>query len=267
MPVLLAGTLTSVYLCTLLPGPGYHGDTAKFDFVGHTLGTPHETGYPAYLAVNYAFTHLFPAGSIAYRANLLSAMLAVLTCLVLYRIQLLLDIDRWIACVASLVFGLSYTFWSQAVIAEVYTLNALFLAGTVFFFIRWHLHRRATDFFLACGVYAFSFGNHLTMITALPAVVFMVWTTDRGTFTDSRTILGVLLLIALGAAQYVYCFWRYYAPDTSYLEMQTPDMASFWDSVTGGRFKSRMFGYPLAWIFYYRVPLFAGYMEIGRAHV
>jgi hypothetical protein len=147
----VAVVLTSVYLWTLLPGPGYHGDTAKFGFVGHTLGTPHETGYPAYLAVNYVFTHLFPLGSIAYRANLLSAVLAVLTCLVLYRLQLLLGIYRWIACIATLVFGLSYTFWSQAVIAEVYTLNALFFAGTAFYFIRWHHTRRTADFFLACA--------------------------------------------------------------------------------------------------------------------
>ena len=260
IPALLAAVLASVYLWTLLPGPGYHGDTAKFGFVGHTLGTPHETGYPTYLALNYAFTHLFPLGSIAYRANLLSALLAVLTCLVLYRIQLLLEIDRWISCTTSLVFGLSYTFWSQAVIAEVYTLNALFLAGTVLFFLRWHLRQRTADFFLACAAYAISFGNHLTMITALPAIVFMVWTTDRGAFVDRRKIFGVLLLIALGAAQYLYCFWRSSAAETSYLEMQTPDVASFWGSVTGGRFKARMFGYPLAWVFYYRVPLFAGYM-------
>ena len=260
LPALLAAILGVVYLWTLLPGPGYHGDTAKFAFVGYTLGTPHETGYPTYVALNYVFTHLVPFGSIAYRANLLSALFAVLCCLVLYRIQLLLSIDRWSAFIASLVFGLTVTFWSQAVIAEVYTLNALFVALVVFFFIRWHFHGRKRDFFAACAIYAISFGNHLTMITALPAIIFMVWTTNRRVFIEPRTILGVLALIALGAAQYLYLFWRYSAPETSYMEMQTPDLSSFLYSVTGGHFKSRMFGYPLSWVFYYRVPLFAEFM-------
>ena len=260
LPAILALILSSVYVGTLLPGPGYHGDTAKFEFVGHTLGTPHETGYPAYIALNYVFTNLFPFGSIAYRANLLSAVFAVLCCLVVYHVQRMLGIGRWIAFIASLVLGLTATFWSQAIIAEVYTLNALFFALVIFLFIRWHLGRKKSDFFMACAVYAFSFGNHLTMITALPAVVVMVLVTDRRVFIEPRTVLAVLALIALGAGQYLYLFWRYAAPETSYMEMQTADFASFWFSVTGGRFKSRILGYPLSWVFYFRVPLFAGFM-------
>jgi hypothetical protein len=260
LPTFLAVILFAVYWWTLLPGPGYHGDTAKFEFVGYTLGTPHETGYPTYIALNYVFTHLFPFGSIAYRANLLSAVYAILCCLVLFNLQRLLGIDRWFAFIATLCFGLAATFWSQAVIAEVYSLNALFFVAVTFLFIRWHLHRQTRDFYAACAVYAISFGNHLTMITALPAIIFVVWVTDRRAFVDPRKIIGVLALIALGAAQYLYVFWRYYAPETSYLEMQTPDFASFWFSVTGGHFKSRILGYPLSWVFYYRVPLFAEFV-------
>jgi hypothetical protein len=260
LPALMAVLLGTVYVSTLLPGPGYHGDTAKFDFVGYTLGTPHETGYPTYIALNFVFTHLFAIGTVAFRANLLSAVFAVLTCLVLYRTQVLLGIGRWFSFIAALVFGLSLTFWSQAVIAEVYTLNALFVGLVVFFFLRWHLQRRTLDFFAACALYAISFGNHLTMITALPAVVYMVWTTDRSAFVKPRMVFGVLGLIALGAAQYAYLFWRYYAPETSYMEMQTPDLATFWYYITGGHFKSRILGYSLSWIFYYRIPLFAGFL-------
>ncbi len=258
LPLVLAVLLGTVYLFTLLPGPGYHGDTAKFDCVGYTLGTPHETGYPTYLALNYTFTHLFAVGSIAYRANLLSAIFAILTCLMLYRTQLLLGIKQWFSFITTLTFGLTVTFWSQAVIAEVYTLNALFVISVVYFFVRWHLHGRSRDFFLACGLYAISFGNHLTMITSLPAIIAIVWMTDRRAFVDPKKILGVLALIALGAAQYLYLFWRFQAPETSYMEMQTPDLATFWYYITGGHFKSRILGYSLSWIFFYRIPMFAG---------
>jgi len=62
------------YGATLLPGAGYSGDVAKFQFVGWSLGTPHATGYPAWMLASHAFTRLLPVGSIAWRANLLSAV-------------------------------------------------------------------------------------------------------------------------------------------------------------------------------------------------
>ncbi|HEY8489360.1 MAG TPA: hypothetical protein VIO14_00045, partial [Dehalococcoidia bacterium] len=41
-----------IYVSSLLPGMGYSGDTARFQFVGATLSTPHTTGYPLYVLVN-----------------------------------------------------------------------------------------------------------------------------------------------------------------------------------------------------------------------
>lgn len=49
---LLVLLLCAVYSFTLLPGIGYQGDTAKFQFVGKVLGIPQPTGYPTYIFLN-----------------------------------------------------------------------------------------------------------------------------------------------------------------------------------------------------------------------
>ncbi len=259
-PLILVLILGGTYALTLLPGPGYVGDTTKFQFVGYVLGTAHEPGYPTYTLLNHVFVSLFPFGSIAFRANLLSAIFSLAAVLIFFRLLLLLGYDRWIALIATLCLGLGYTVWSQSVIAEVYTLNLLFIALVLFYFIRWHLGRREIDFFLACGFYAFSFGNHLTMMTFLPAIVLLVWLTHRRAFIEPKRIGIVALLIVMGAAQYSYVFWRYADPGTPYLEMAVPDLRTFFYYITGGRFQWRLAGYPLHWMYVIRVPLFAQYV-------
>ncbi|MBI4429937.1 MAG: DUF2723 domain-containing protein [Ignavibacteriales bacterium] len=257
---LLAAILGAVYFFTLLPGPGYSGDTAKFQFVGRVLGTPHETGYPTYVLLNHFFTTVFPFGSTAFKSNLLSAIFSVLACLLLFKTLLLLRIDKQVTFVCSLTFGLGYTVWSQSVVAEVYTLNLLFFSVVVYGLLRWHLQRDTKLFLLGCAAYAFSFGNHLTMITFLPAVVYIVLATDRGVFVDFRKIGFVAFFIVLGAAQYWYIFWRTGDPTTPYLEMSASDLPTFWSYISGGNFKHLLFGFSLWWMISERLPQLAIYV-------
>lgn len=252
LSLLLAAILLSYYIRTLLPGIGYSGDAAKFSFAGYVLGTAHANGYPTYLIVNYAFTHLLGIGSIAYRANLLSAVFGAVACLFFFRLLLLLEIKQWIAFTVALGFGFTKTFWSQSIVAGVYTLNAVFVAATIYCFVRWHQSK--TGLLTACAVYAFSFGNSLTVITLLPAIVYLTWSVDRALFTDPKRLLRIVAVILLGVLQYVYPFWRYYDPSTKYLEMVTPDLRSLWWAVTGAQFRSQLFMYSFGQVIRNRIP-------------
>jgi hypothetical protein len=100
------------------------------------LRTP--TGYPLYVLLGWLWSHLLPAGNVAWRMNLLSAVFAAATVVVLYRLATLMLAQALpdapaaarlvsAACVAA-TFALSQTFWSLALIAEVYTLHVLLLA-------------------------------------------------------------------------------------------------------------------------------------------
>src|SRR3954470_23506137 len=63
-----------VYVRTLLPGVSF-GDWAEAEMVPSRLGILHPTGYPLYSMLGTVFS-LIPVGSVAYRANLLSAVAA-----------------------------------------------------------------------------------------------------------------------------------------------------------------------------------------------
>jgi hypothetical protein len=241
--LVLVAILGLVYALTLLPGVGYSGDAAKFQFLGKLLGTPHTSGYPLYLVLNHLFVSWLPLGTLAYKANLLSAVFAVGCAVVVQRLLMRLGARPFVAFVTALLAGLTPTLWSQAVVAEVYTLNALLVASTLAAFVRWEQTRERRDLYLAAGIYALSFGNHLTMITLLPAIVLFVWLSDRRVFTRPKTVLTIAGLVALGALQYAYVFWRTYDPATPYLEMATPDFAAFWWHITGAQFKGALFAF------------------------
>ncbi len=134
-------------LRTLLPSVGYSGDTAKFQFIGKILGIPHPPGYPLYIMLTYFFGKL-PIGNLAYRINLMSAIFASLTVALLSITVLRITGNSIVAFLTALIFGFSRTFWSQAVIAEVYTLNACFLAAVILLLILWGQDRRPVFFTL-----------------------------------------------------------------------------------------------------------------------
>ncbi len=249
----------AVYILTLLPGIGYSGDTVKFQFIGKILGTPHTTGYPTYIIINHFFVTYFPFGTLALKANLLSALLSSITCLMLFRIMLILDINKINSFIISTTFGFSYTLWSQSVIAEVYTLHILFISLTLYFFISWQKDKNILNFLIGCAIYAISFGNHLTMITIFPALLYLVYATDKKLYFNWKIIFLVALFIFLGAFQYSYLFWRYYDPSTKYIEFQAPDWSTFWWTISGGDFKSLLFSSPIWKIIFIRIPVFTFY--------
>lgn len=263
-PLLLALLLGGVYLATLLPGVGHNGDTAEMQFCGLVLGIPHPTGYPGYLALNH-LASLLPLGSPALRANLLSALLAVPACV--YLLLLLRDfgVREPLALASAIGFGLTPTFWRHAVIAEVYTLQVLFLAAVSHHFLRWHHQGRERDFALGTALYALSFGNHLAMITLLPALVWLVARHAPRSFVTPRRLAWAGLWIALGALQYAYLFWRSADPRTPYLAAEVLDLAHFWDYVSGAQFHGSMFAFGAAELVSQRLPLFLGmwWVEFG----
>ncbi len=186
-PLSLIITTGTVYLMTILPCAGYSGDSAKFQFVGYVLGTAHSTGYPTYTVLNFLFTRLFPFGSITLKANILSAVFAISALTILFHI--LKDhfkVSNWVALITSLTFAFTFTFWSQSIVAEVYTLHVLFICLVLYYFIDWYKRQEDRSFLIACALYALSFGHHLTVIFLLPALIYLVFVTNKTMFYDLK---------------------------------------------------------------------------------
>ena len=195
----------ALYRATLLPGVDF-GDTGSFQAtVGSPVISPRD-GYPLYFAIGSLFLHATNSEP-AHALNLASAVEGSLAsgAIVLAAAELSGSIAAAIA--AALLFAGSYTFWSQAIIAEVYALHALMASATLLLLLRWQIKPtliRLTAFFAA---YALGFGNHLSMVLLLPGYALFLLIAAPGGWRATvrpRVVILATTIAALGALQYAW---------------------------------------------------------------
>ncbi len=164
----------AAYVRTLAPDVLY-GDSAEFQTLAYTLGTTHSTGYPIYLLLG-RLLGLLPIASPAWRINLLSAVSAAVTLGSAFLLARYLTRSRIAALLGSVALGLSYTFWSQAVIAEVYTPGLAFFAIVMLLAWRWHDAPPGNDrlLLLAALLTGVGLGVHASVALIGPAIALFV---------------------------------------------------------------------------------------------
>ena len=177
--VLYVGTLAP----TVLPyGTPDTLDSPMLQAEVSVLGIGHPTGYPTYMMLTHLFTYL-PIGDPAYRTNLASAVYGVAAVLVVYLAGLRLCNRAVAAAAGALAFGLSSAFWSQAVIPEVYTLEALLVAFVILCLLVWRDTRNDRYLLLSALLVGLSLTHHLTSVLLVPAALAFVFLTDRRVFS------------------------------------------------------------------------------------
>jgi Protein O-mannosyl-transferase TMEM260-like len=168
-----------LYLATLAPTISSTSfDSAELITKSGILQTAHTPGSPVYVWLGHLYTYL-PFGDLAYRVNLMSASLGALTVVIIYVITArYLTGERLSAIGAAALFGLSLTFWSQAVISELYAPNIGFVAVVVLALLEWSAAKGAPGGDKARGrwwlvaaalVFGLSLGIHLSNVLYLPA--------------------------------------------------------------------------------------------------
>ncbi|QIN81396.1 DUF2723 domain-containing protein [Rubrobacter tropicus] len=247
----LAGTAAGLfvfvlYVRTLAPTVLYYDDPDMLDAVMlqmqvAVLGITHPTGYPTYLTLTHFFTYL-PVGDVAYRVNLASAAYAALAVGVVFGAGYLLSRRVVAAAVAAVAFGLGGAIWSQAVIAEVYTMNALFIALTLVCLLLWRDRERDRYLLLAALLCGLCLTHHLTSGLLLPASLLFVGLVDRRRLLEWRLMLKCAGLFLLGLTPYLYLPIRSWmdAP----MEANNPsNFERFWYVVSGGNLTGSFFAY------------------------
>lgn len=111
-------------------------DSLEFPLVSYELGIAHPTGYPLYVLLGKLFT-LGPWRNVAWSVNLLSAVAGALTIALVYAVARELTRRRLPALLGAVALAVSPVFWSQAIIAEVYTLTSAFVAMLLWLALRW----------------------------------------------------------------------------------------------------------------------------------
>ncbi len=169
-------------------------DAGNFVMASAGLGLAHPPGFPLYTLLGKMFS-LLPFGTVALRVALLSVVCGALCCGLVGWIVRGLSGSLWYGCAAAMLAGLSRVFWSQAVIAEVYTLHAcLFLVCLVL-----ALELRAREGRGPWGwlglVYGLAFSNHWVLLgVATPALLGVLAPVWRPGLRALPRFLGMFLL-------------------------------------------------------------------------
>jgi hypothetical protein len=238
--ICVAAATLVLYILTLQPDFGGPEDTPKFQFIGYVLGVPHPPGYPLYVLLSHPFSAL-PIGTIAYRANLFSAVMAAMACALSYAIGRQLGAHRWTAFCAALGLATGASFWRSAVFAEVYSLAAVMAGLTISLLLAWGARGGTTRLVSAFGAFAFALGNHLTIIGIIPSFAAYVLTRGRRIWS-ARMIAASAALLGLGLAQYglIMLRTRQSAP---YVEIGAYTVHDLIAVVTAERFAEQRFAF------------------------
>jgi hypothetical protein len=225
----------AAYIRTLAPDILY-GDSAEFQCLAYTFGITHSTGYPTYLLLGRLLGFL-PINSPAWRISLLSAVCAAITVGGVYLLARQFTRSRVGAALGAVSLGISYTFWSQAVISEVYTPGMAFLVGIMLLLFHWQAEPAQRNRFLlaAALVAGLGFGVHASVwLIAPPAIAFVLWTLwqQRATRPEwIRSLSAGLLGAGIGLALYLALFLisdRLNSP-TSFINTTMEPSRIFWN--------------------------------------
>jgi hypothetical protein len=224
----------------MLHGMAFTGDAIKFQFVGPTAGTGHETGNPVYLMLIWPLSKI-PIGDIGTRVNAASALFMVLACAIFFLILRELHVRHTIAAAFSIGLGLVPGVLLYAVVAEVHSLHLAFVTAILLALALWEKYRTDRYLYLLVVFVALSLGNHLTTILLVPGILAFLWMVDRENAFTARTAAAAAAGVAGAMSLYFYLVWRAADASVFYLEI-TPD--SFGDLVDiwlGGRYRGVFF--------------------------
>jgi tetratricopeptide (TPR) repeat protein len=182
----------------------YVGDSGELVTAVHVLGVPHPTGYPLYVLLGKLWTLLLPVGSIAFRMSLFSSACAAAACAVLFLLCRRLGIGLAAALTAALSLAFAPSFWGEANVQRVYSLNALFVVVTTWLACEWYLRREIRLFVATIFVGSLGAANHTYM--AIHVGIFAVFALlCAPAFVLRPRVLAAAALAGLtGLLPYVY---------------------------------------------------------------
>ncbi len=239
------------YVYTLAPTVTLE-DSGELAVASDYLGVPHPPGYPIWTLTTWFFQWVFHAKDFlghpnpAWGVGLASAFFGALACGLLAMLvsrsstDLLRGIRRFDESLgprteqafcaicgisAGLVLAFSPVMWSQAVIVEVYALNAFFQILVMLLLYRW-MARPADRGFLYAMSFLFGLGitNHQTLLLFALALALGIMARDPELFRDFLVVgVGLFLMIALNVV-----FTKIDKPNLAWTAPAGPGGPVFW---------------------------------------
>lgn len=177
-------------------------DTAELQGVPYILGISHPTGFPFYVLLGYAWSHVLPAGTVAWRMNAMSGVAIAIAGAAGYGVALEFGASAPVALFATLWFAFTQNVWSHAARAEAQDVAMACAATAIYAIVRWL--RGGTDAWCAaafalCGL---GMAAHPNALWILPALLVAAGVARRR--PSLAHFAGSLALLAAGLALYLY---------------------------------------------------------------
>jgi len=183
------------------------GSFLKIPF-GDCIGQVLDTEKGAFILKNDSTTHFLYANSLILLKKIIpfidsitlcryfTIIFAVVVLNLLYYIIFDLTQQRLSALIGTFCFGLSFSFWRNAEIIEVYTFNLFFVALHILFVIK-SLIRNPKYAVHAGVVLGISLWCHIQNILLIPSYVFLLWCLYSKNFSKIMANLGIVIIFFL----------------------------------------------------------------------
>ena len=196
----------AVYVYQLCPTVYVH-DSGELITAAYVLGVPHPAGSPLYCIVGKLFQLLIPTGNIAFRMNAMSAFFASLAAVMLFSIIHKITRNVNISFAVSLAFAFSKTFWSQALVAEVYTMSTFIFLSALYFFIDYFQTGLIKKLYYFGLLWGLLLSTHMEYALLSPFIwIFLLYQLVRKhSFKEGiKAIILVTLFFIAGMLPYLY---------------------------------------------------------------
>ena len=185
-------------------------DDGLFITTATFAGVAHPPGYPLYVLFGWLASHV-PLGEVAWRVHALSGLMGALTCTCIAWVVLRRTGNRPAAWLAGAALAASEHFWSQAIIADVYTTNTAAVFLTLALVQEAAAARHTRLWIAAAAVYGLGLANHYPLLI-LASPLFIAYAVGAG--RDFRRRIPYLAPVAAlaAAALYGWMVWRSHQP-------------------------------------------------------
>jgi tetratricopeptide (TPR) repeat protein len=176
-----------VYLTALPPALAPYRDAGEMATSAFTLGVSHPTSYPLYILLG-RLMNAVPLGNPAYRLSLLSALAGAAALAVIYQCCA----KRWGPAAglgAAVLLGLNGTFWSVAVVQEMYTLWMLAAASLLAVALNLRDRYEERLWLGFCLLYGLCLANRLDLVLWAPGLLWLA----LGSWEETQTPLWASL--------------------------------------------------------------------------
>ena len=212
-----------VVYCSTLARSVFWWDSGELIASVSTVGIAHRPGFPIYILLAKFFSFL-PLGALTFNVNLFSGLLASLSLATFFLILKELrerflsnlkisdSLFYFVSALSVLLAGFTYSFWIQAVRAEVYTLGTFIFLVLLFLALKLQegsrkkvLHRQTKIFVLFCFILGLGLGNHYAiLISALPALIYLLLNSSLRKFLNPQVLFTAIFSFILGISVYLY---------------------------------------------------------------